>query len=62
MIMGAVYLVYSAYFLSLEFKTIFMSMNFVLAFMYALLAFVYTRNNLASMKRVYQYLGIIEQN
>ena len=53
MIMGAVYLVYSAYFLSLEFKTIFMSMNFVLAFMYALLAFVYTRNNLASMKRVY---------
>ena len=61
MIMGAVYLVYSAYFLSLEFETIFMSMNFVLAFMYALLAFTYTRNNLANMKRVTQYIGIIEE-
>ena len=62
MIMGAVYLVYSAYFLSLEFETIFMTMNFVLAFMYACLAFTYTRNNLSNMKRVAQYLSMIEQN
>ena len=60
--MGAVYLVYSAYFLSLEFQTIFMTMNLILAFMYACLAFTYTRNNISNMKRVATYLGMIEQN
>ena len=62
MIMGAVYLVYSAYFLSLEFQTIFMTMNLVLALMYALLGFTYTRNNVVNIKRVGTYLSIIAGN
>jgi len=62
MIMGAVYLVYSAYFLSLEFQTIFMTMNLVLALMYAMLGFTYTRNNVVNLKRVGTYLSIIAGN
>ena len=62
MIMGAVYLVYSAYFLSLEFQTIFMTMNFVLAFMYGCLGITYTRNNLGNMKKVVTYLQMIAAN
>lgn len=62
MIMGAVYLVYSAYFLSLEFKTIFYTMNLVLALMYAMLGFTYTRNNVVNIKRVGTYLQIIAGN
>ena len=62
MIMGAVYLVYSAYFLSLEFETIFMTMNIVLALMYLCLGVTYTRNNVVNLKRVATYLQIIAGN
>jgi uncharacterized membrane protein SirB2 len=44
MIMGGVYLAYSAYFLSLDFSTIYMIMNIVLLIMYVVLGVTYIRN------------------
>jgi len=52
MIMGGVYLAYSAYFLSLDFKTIFVVMNVIMTVMYLLLGFTYGRNFWVNMNRV----------
>ena len=56
MIMGGVYLSYSAYFLSLDFKTIFTVMNIIMTCVYLALAVTYGRNCFANMKRVKAYL------
>jgi hypothetical protein len=42
--MGGVYLTYSAYFLSVDFSTIYMIMNFVMVIVYGSLAYVYFTN------------------
>jgi hypothetical protein len=42
--MGGVYLTYSAYFLSVDFSTIYMIMNFVMVIVYGSLAYVYFKN------------------
>lgn len=44
MIMGGVYLTYSAYFLSVDFATIFMIMNFFMVLVYGALGYVYFKN------------------
>lgn len=44
MIMGGVYLTYSAYFLSVDFVTIYYIMNGIMSLMYAGLGYVYVRN------------------
>jgi uncharacterized membrane protein SirB2 len=44
MIMGGVYLAYSAYFLSLDFATIYLIMNVCLLVMYVVLGVTYLRN------------------
>jgi len=49
MIMGGVYLAYSAYFLSLDFETIYMIMNITLLILYIVLGVTYIRNCWANM-------------
>jgi len=44
MIMGGVYLAYSAYFLSIDFDTIYMIMNICLLLLYLILGITYLRN------------------
>jgi len=44
MIMGGVYLMYSAYFLSLDFPTIYAIMNICLLILYLVMAITYVRN------------------
>lgn len=50
MIMGGVYLAYSAYFLSLDFNTIFLIMNVALLILYVVLGVTYVRNCWENMK------------
>ena len=45
MIMGAVYLLYSAYFLSVDFASIYMIMSIIISLLYLGLAYVFTLNN-----------------
>lgn len=56
MIMGGVYLTYSAYFLSLDFITIFIIMNCVMVPVYGALAYVYSKNCWENMKSCKVYL------
>ena len=46
MIMGAVYLLYSAYFLSVDFVSIYKIMSVVIAILYLGLAYSFTINNI----------------
>lgn len=45
MIMGAVYLLYSAYFLSVDFASIYMIMSIIISLLYLGLAYAFTLNN-----------------
>ena len=56
MIMGGVYLTYSAYFLSLDFKTIFLIMNILILLVYLALAFTYYRNCRLNMDSIKTHL------
>ena len=52
MIMGAVYLLYSAYFLSVDFESIYNIMSIVIAILYLFLSYNFTINNVKNMKRI----------
>lgn len=56
MIMGGVYLTYSAFFLSVDFDTIFLIMNILLLLVYLALAFTYARNCKLNMNTIKNYL------
>lgn len=56
MIMGGVYLTYSAYFLSVDFKTIYMIMNFVMVIVYGSLGYVYFSNARDNIRLCNSYL------
>jgi hypothetical protein len=56
MIMGGVYLTYSAYFLSVDFEVIYIIMNILLLLVYLALAFTYGRNCKANMGSINAYL------
>lgn len=57
MIMGGVYLTYSAYFLSVDFSTIYMIMNFVMVLVYGSLGYVYLSNARENIKLCNSYLN-----
>lgn len=57
MIMGGVYLTYSAYFLSVDFNTIFIIMNCVMVIVYGALAYVYIRNSRENVSLCNSYLN-----
>lgn len=50
MIMGGVYLAYSAYFLSVDFITIYFIMNFTMVGLYSSLAYTYAKNSWTQKK------------
>ena len=52
MIMGAVYLLYSAYFLSVDFASIYKIMSIIISLLYLGLAYSYTINNLRNTKKI----------
>lgn len=56
MIMGGVYLTYSAYFLSVDFNTIYMIMNFVMVLVYGSLGYVYYKNAKENVRLCNSYL------
>lgn len=56
MIMGGVYLTYSAYFLSVDFATIYFIMNFVMVALYGTLAYVYGKNSLENCSNCKSYI------
>lgn len=57
MIMGGVYLTYSAYFLSVDFETIYIIMNCVMVALYGGLAYVYARNSLENISLCNSYIN-----
>jgi hypothetical protein len=57
MIMGGVYLAYSAYFLSVDFITIYFIMNFTMVGLYSMLAYTYAKNSWTQKKVCDQYLN-----
>ena len=52
MIMGAVYLLYSAYFLSVDFASIYKIMSIIISILYLGLAYSFTTNNIKNKKRI----------
>jgi len=56
MIMGGVYLTYSAYFLSVDFNTIYLIMNFVMVLVYGSLGYVYYKNARENIRLCNSYL------
>ena len=62
MIMGAVYLLYSAYFLSVDFASIYRIMSIVIAIMYLGLAFSYTANNRRNAKKIASHMEMLDPN
>jgi hypothetical protein len=56
MIMGGVYLMYSAFFLSIDFYTIFIIMNVCMVLLYAGLGYVYARNCIENYHNCSHYL------
>lgn len=57
MIMGGVYLTYSAYFLSVDFETIYIIMNCVMVVLYGALAYVYARNSFENIALCNSYIN-----
>lgn len=62
MIMGGVYLAYSAYFLSLDFAAVYMTMNIIMVLLYGLLGLSYYRSCMANIKKIDQNLAFMAQN
>lgn len=58
--MGAVYLLYSAYFLSLDFDSIMHIMSVILAVLYAAMTYSFTANNMKNGKKIEQHRQMIE--
>ena len=62
MIMGAVYLLYSAYFLSVDFASIYRVMSIIIAIMYLGLAYTFTINNIKNTKRISAHMQMLDPN
>jgi hypothetical protein len=62
MIMGATYLLYSAYFLSEDYLKIYRIMSLVIAALYLGLSYTYTKNHLINLRKVNGYLGEFDDN
>jgi len=62
MIMGGVYLTYSAYFLSLDFSTIYTIMNVIMVLLYSGIGITYAKNCRDNIKRVQANLLIMRDN
>jgi len=55
--MGGVYLTYSAYFLSVDFNTIYIIMNCVMVILFGALAYVYVRNSRENISLCNSYIN-----
>ena len=62
MIMGAVYLLYSAYFLSVDFESIYNIMSIVIAILYLFLSYNFTINNYKNSKRIKAHMMMLDPN
>lgn len=62
MVMGATYLLYSAYYLSSDFGNIFYIMSSIVAMLYVALAYTYTVNLRRNKKKVDVYLRMFNLN
>lgn len=62
MIMGAVYLLYSAYFLSEEFATIYTIMSVIISLLYLGLAYSFTVNNFKNSKKITAHMQMVDPN
>lgn len=62
MIMGGVYLAYSAYFLSVDFPLIYTIMNIVMVILYLGLGVTFLRSSLENIKRIEANLEIMRDN
>ena len=60
MLMGGVYLLYSAYFLSMDFSTILFIMSLVLSLMYLGLAYSFTMDNLRNRKKIRVHMDMVD--
>lgn len=62
MIMGAVYLLYSAYFLSVDFASIYRVMSIVISILYLGLAYSFTQSNRKNKKRLAAHMLMLDPN
>jgi hypothetical protein len=62
MIMGGVYLAYSAYFLSLDFTVVYTVMNIIMVLLYAGLGITYFRSCHANIKKIDTNLAFMARN
>ena len=62
MIMGAVYLLYSAYFLSVDFESIYNIMSIIIAILYLGLSYSFTVNNFKNGKRIKAHMQMLDPN
>ena len=60
MLMGGCYLLYSAYFLSMDFSTILEIMSIVLSLMYLGLAYSFTMDNLKNRKKIRVHMDMVD--
>ena len=60
MIMGAVYLLYSAYFLSMDFASIYKIMSVTIAILYLGLAYSFTVNNWRNSKKINGHMQMLD--
>lgn len=57
--MAAVYLLYSAYFLSLDFDSIYDILTVIIAVLYAALALSFTISNIKNKRKIQSYLAVL---
>jgi len=62
MIMGAVYLLYSAYFLSIDFTSIYRVMSVTISVLYLGLAYSFTVNNVRNRKKIAAHMQMLDPN
>lgn len=62
MIMGAVYLLYSAYFLSMDFSSIYRIMSITIAVLYLGFAYSFTANNIRNRKKIAAHMMMLDPN
>ena len=62
MIMGGVYLAYSAYFLSIDFPVVFTVMNIIMVLLYLGLMLTYARGCIDKIKTIDENLAVMQGN
>jgi len=62
MIMGDMYLLYSAYFLSVDFSSIYTIMSVIISILYLGLAYAFTLNNYKNRKRIAAHMTMLDPN